>query len=786
VKIFNRMTLSARLTLLAVVAMVPLAALLVMQHLDDRQNRKDAGLAEGTAFAQNVAIALDRFATDVDSFTAGAAITLGKQETIDFANTHTYLTTLAARYPNLSALFVTNPQGYVISQAGNADNTGYDLTDRKYVHALQSGEESVWTGGITGAQTGEVIGTFGRVIKAEDGSTKGFLIAVFQPSNLLAALPPDFPRDADLFLVDQNGQFVFSSQDPNLAVKDASAVPSVQTALSGQLVQVDGQPVVPGRGDRYGAVAPIPHMGWVAGYTRSSSVLAASLREDLLEGLGVLALIMAGVIVAMLLIARQMTRPLKSLASAAREMGEGHTVSFAPQRHPDPEVSDLQRALARMQELVAGREQVLRERADSLSHLEEAGATIASGLEFNQTVQAVTDAGIRLTGASTGAFIAVAPASSEGESQSEAMQVDGALQRLVTPGNETLYEPIFAGEGPIRVDDLTQDSRFSASSLAQSNGHQALRSYLAVPVLSAQGGVIGGLFFGHTQPASFGEERQEIALRIAAWASIALDNARLYDQSRVIEEELRQANAAKDEFLGLISHELRTPVTTIYGGLRILHTHKDLMEGDQADELIESMAEEGARLVRLIEDLLALTRVELGREIEQSPVMPNEAVRETLQGFARQKPSREVKTDLEGQLPLISVEPTYFRQVLTNLLSNADKYSPIGQPIEVKTGRDGQEVWFRVTDSGPGVDSAEVDRIFESFYRSEKTSGTAPGQGLGLTVCRKLVEAQGGSIRARNVPDGGFSVTFAFPAMEFEDQEDTVGSDQPEGNEVRP
>jgi K+-sensing histidine kinase KdpD len=366
------------------------------------------------------------------------------------------------------------------------------------------------------------------------------------------------------------------------------------------------------------------------------------------------------------------------------------------------------------------------------------------------------------------------------------MQVDGALQRLVTPGNETLYEPIFAGEGPIRVDDLTRDSRFSASSLAQSNGHQALRSYLAVPVLSAQGGVIGGLFFGHTQPASFGEERQEIALRIAAWASIALDNARLYDQSRVIEEELRQANAAKDEFLGLISHELRTPVTTIYGGLRILHTHKDLMEGDQAVELIESMAEEGASLVRLIEALLALTRVELGREIEQSPVMPNEAVRETLQGFARQKPSREVKTDLEGQLPLISVEPTYFRQVLTNLLSNADKYSPIGQPIEVKTGRDGQEVWFRVTDSGPGVDSAEVDRIFESFYRSEKTSGTAPGQGLGLTVCRKLVEAQGGSIRARNVPDGGFSVTFAFPAMEFEDQEDTVGSDQPEGNEVRP
>ena len=101
-------------------------------------------------------------------------------------------------------------------------------------------------------------------------------------------------------------------------------------------------------------------------------------------------------------------------------------------------------------------------------------------------------------------------------------------------------------------------------------GHLPVHSYLAVPVVSGTGATIGGLLFGHDAVGVFGERHERLATGIASWAGIALDNARLYSESQSIQEELRQSNQSKDEFLGVISHELRTPVTTIYGGLRLL------------------------------------------------------------------------------------------------------------------------------------------------------------------------------------------------------------------------
>jgi two-component system sensor histidine kinase KdpD len=101
--------------------------------------------------------------------------------------------------------------------------------------------------------------------------------------------------------------------------------------------------------------------------------------------------------------------------------------------------------------------------------------------------------------------------------------------------------------------------------------------------------------------------------------------------------------------------------------------------------------------------------------------------------------------------------------VLTNLLTNADKYSPAEEPIEVQVRNEGELVSVSVSDHGPGVPPDEIDRIFESFYRSAQTSGTSPGHGLGLTVCRRLVEKMGGTIGAVNRPEGGLRVTFTMP-----------------------
>jgi signal transduction histidine kinase len=761
--------------------MVPLITLIVLQHLEERDNRKNAGISDASAAAQGMAGAMDRFATDVDSFTAAAAIRLGDQESINQANTGAYLRTLSARYPNLTALFMTDADGRVIAQSADGDNTGFDVSTRPYIRELKSGKDTVWTGGFQGLQSGEVLGTFGRSVYFPDGGVRGYLIAAFRPSNISASLPADFPGDANIILIDQNGQLIYSRLDPTqLKTGESLAdVPSVQRVLSGELVRLDGDEGLFEQGERFGAYAAVPRMGWAVGYTRSSDVLASSLRDDLLKDLGILALIMTVVIAAMLLIARQMTRPLKRLALAAREVTEGHQVAFTPSANTDREVAALQNAFTTMSAAVREREERLTEQAERLRHLEEAGAAISAGLDFEATVQAVTDEGTRLLAAEYGAFL-----SSTLDHSTEAQHIQTfseysypAFDDLRNTTNSEIWLPMFRGDGPLRISDLAADGRAAESDLLRSNGHLPLRSLLAVPVISGSGTILGGLFFGHSEANKFTQRDEEIARRLATWASIALDNSRLYAQAKVIEEELRRANFAKDEFLGLISHELRTPVTTIYGGLRILHTHRELLEGDQAAELIESMADEGVRLVRLIEDLLALTRVELGRQIDTTPMATNELVQDAVDSFAKLRPVRPVSVALADGLPLIEVEPTYFRQILTNLLSNADKYSPAGLPVVVETALDGVDVSVEVTDGGDGVAPGEEDKIFDTFFRSEKTAAKAPGQGLGLTVCRKLVEAQGGKIWARNNPGRGFSVGFSFPALGLV-EEDSVAEDR--------
>jgi two-component system sensor histidine kinase KdpD len=108
-------------------------------------------------------------------------------------------------------------------------------------------------------------------------------------------------------------------------------------------------------------------------------------------------------------------------------------------------------------------------------------------------------------------------------------------------------------------------------------------------------------------------------------------------------------------------------------------------------------------------------------------------------------------------------EPTYIRQVLHNLITNADKYSPSGLPIDVEAHADDDDVRVCVLDRGPGVPPDEIDQIFGSFYRSERTARTATGKGLGLTVCKRLVEAMGGVVWARPRDGGGLEVGFSLP-----------------------
>jgi PAS domain S-box-containing protein len=295
-----------------------------------------------------------------------------------------------------------------------------------------------------------------------------------------------------------------------------------------------------------------------------------------------------------------------------------------------------------------------------------------------------------------------------------------------------------------------------------------LRSALAV-ALKASGRTVGILTLVTAESGRTYTERDvALAEDLGQRAGLAVENAMLYRASQEVQEELRRANEAKDEFLGLVSHELRTPITTIYGGARLLRTRGGNIDEASRLSTLEDIEHESERLHRIVEDLLVLARVELGEQIVTEPVLMQRTVEKSVSSFNKRRPARNFVVRLDDEMEPVRASDGYLEQILRNLLNNADKYSPPETTIEVVSDmRDGQAV-ISVMDRGPGIPAEEAELIFERFYRSHGTAKQASGAGIGLTVCKRLVEAQEGHIWAQPRDGGGLIVSFSLPL--YEDQ----------------
>jgi PAS domain S-box-containing protein len=240
----------------------------------------------------------------------------------------------------------------------------------------------------------------------------------------------------------------------------------------------------------------------------------------------------------------------------------------------------------------------------------------------------------------------------------------------------------------------------------------------------------------------------------------------LEDRDRLLADE-RRAGAFREAFVDVISHELRTPITTILGLAQILARPGRTDDEASRRALLEDVRSEAERLHRLVEDLLVLSRVERGRlEIEAEPIEPRRLLERIVRHEGSELPSITVETDLEPDLPIVAGESTYVEQIVRNLLNNAAKYSPIGSRVVVSARRVGDAIEVRVTDDGPGIPAASIDRIFELFYRDPTSSRLVAGSGIGLFVCASLAEAMGGRIWARRPEGGGTEVGFSLHILE--------------------
>jgi PAS domain S-box-containing protein len=233
------------------------------------------------------------------------------------------------------------------------------------------------------------------------------------------------------------------------------------------------------------------------------------------------------------------------------------------------------------------------------------------------------------------------------------------------------------------------------------------------------------------------------------------------------EEALREAaaaleasNAVKDEFLGLVSHELRTPVTTIFGNAIVLRDHRELPETER--EIVGDIGADSERLLRVVENLLQLTRLGSGAGYETEPQVLDRVVDRAVDSFRRRHPDRSIEVVRPGASIVVDADATSIELVIDNLLGNADKYSPAGRPVEVVlSAMNGATV--EVRDRGIGIGDADPDELFTAFFRAEIARRTAGGIGVGLAVCKRIVEAQRGTIWARPRARGGTIVGFSLP-----------------------
>ena len=430
-------------------------------------------------------------------------------------------------------------------------------------------------------------------------------------------------------------------------------------------------------------------------------------------------------------------------------------------------------ALKNAQSILQARERALDELRETKNALEEetrvlellnhTGTRLSGSLDLQTLVQIVTDAGTQLSGAEFGAFFYTVRA--ESGDVLTLYTLSGApreaFEKFGHPRATPIFAPTFAGEGVMRIADVREDPRYGqwAPHHGMPPGHLPVSSYLAVPVTSRTGEVIGGLFFGHRERGVFKERSEQLILGLAGQAAIAIDNARLFEEAqraadaeRAARSEVERVSLIKDEFLATLSHELRTPLNAVLGWSEIL-----LMKFGENAELargLEVIGRNARAQAQMIEDLLDMNRIVSGKiRIDVQPVDLPTAVAaaiDSVRPSADAKGIRMVQT-LDPAAGPVFGDPHRIQQIVWNLLSNAVKFTPKHGKIDVLLARVSSHVEITVCDTGIGINPDFLPLLFDRFRQADaSTTRRYGGLGLGLSIVKQLVELHGGSVRAES------------------------------------
>jgi PAS domain S-box-containing protein len=424
-------------------------------------------------------------------------------------------------------------------------------------------------------------------------------------------------------------------------------------------------------------------------------------------------------------------------------------------------------------------QQELAEKNKSLEIINKIGKKISAELELKKLVQDVTDATTQLTGAQFGAFF-YNVIKKKGESYT-LYSISGVdrenFSKFPMPRNTKVFAPTFHGEGIVRVDDITKDPRYgkNAPYKGMPEGHLPVRSYLAVPVISRTGEVLGGLFYGHEQVGIFSKQAEEIVEGIAAQTAIAIDNSRLFEkQKNALEslavakeqlsainveissknDQLQKINNDLDSFIYTASHDLKAPISNIEGLINALVEHK-WYEDKEVKGLLDMMVLSVEKFKKTIQELTEISKIQKTvaedvEEIQLSEIF--EEIKFSISNLISETKAK-IETDF-SKCGSVKFSRKNLRSVLYNILSNAIKYRFAERRPEVfiHTEIENDFVRISIRDNGLGISDINKGKVFTMFKRFHDH---VEGTGIGLYIVKRIIDNAGGRILIDSEIDKG-------------------------------
>lgn len=294
----------------------------------------------------------------------------------------------------------------------------------------------------------------------------------------------------------------------------------------------------------------------------------------------------------------------------------------------------------------------------------------------------------------------------------------------------------------------------------------ALRGRLGPAVLASVLSVLCFDFFFVPPRFTFDVAHPQYLVTFVVMFAVAMVISHLTLRVRAQADAANRAEVAaelerlRSSLLSAVSHDLRTPLAAIIGSASSLLQTSET-GGTKNRDLLQNIRDEAERLARLVHNLLETTRLEAGGVQLKKELYPlEEVIGAALERITKLVAGREIKTSLPENLPLVPMDAVLMELVFVNLIENAVRHTPAGTPIEIMAGVEAGSLAVSIADRGPGLAKEDLVRVFEKFYRAKATNG---GAGLGLAICKAVVEAHGGSIEASNRQSGGAEFRLILP-----------------------